>query len=123
MNLFNLLKNNKCNLQFYNNISQNFMLTKENIIELIYDAFDEINDNLPNNKKLVKTEDEKIFGQAGKLDSLGLVNLIVQIETLLYEKFDVLIVLADEKAMSLQNSPFRDVSSLSNYIFSIAGNN
>jgi acyl carrier protein len=53
-----------------------------------------------------------LYGTDAPLDSMALVNLIADIEEALAEKFDVAIALADEKAMSIRNSPFRDVNSL-----------
>jgi acyl carrier protein len=54
----------------------------------------------------------RLYGTDAPLDSMALVNLIADIEEALAEKFDVAIALADEKAMSVRNSPFRDVNSL-----------
>ncbi|MGJ8648821.1 MAG: hypothetical protein ACSHX4_00555 [Opitutaceae bacterium] len=53
-----------------------------------------------------------LYGSTGSLDSMALVNLIADIEEAIDETFGASIALADEKAMSAKNSPFRDVSSL-----------
>lgn len=53
-----------------------------------------------------------LYGTDAPLDSMALVNLIADIEDAVAEKFDASIALADEKAMSAKNSPFRDVASL-----------
>lgn len=53
-----------------------------------------------------------LYGTNGSLDSMALVNLIADIEEAIDEKLGESITLADEKAMSAKNSPFRDVSSL-----------
>lgn len=52
----------------------------------------------------------------GNLDSLALVSFIADLEEIISKKFDLNIILADEKAMSAKNSPFKDVSTLSLYI-------
>ena len=57
-----------------------------------------------------------LYGRDGSLDSMALVNLIADIEDALVEKFDVSIALADEKAMSAKNSPYRDVASLTDAV-------
>ena len=57
-----------------------------------------------------------IFGKASHLDSLGLVNLIVSLEEAVNDEFNLEIILADERAMSLESSPFRTVSTLADYI-------
>ena len=52
----------------------------------------------------------------GVLDSLALVSLVSDLEELLSQKFGKEIILADEKMMSVKNSPFKDVKSLAAYI-------
>jgi acyl carrier protein len=64
--------------------------------------------------------DTRLIGREAVLDSMGLVNLIVEVEQRLEEELDVTIVLADERAMSQKNSPFRSVQSLTDYICQIA---
>ena len=56
--------------------------------------------------------ESKLYGQGGALDSMALVNLIADIEEAISEKYEVSIALADEKAMSSKNSPYRNVTSL-----------
>lgn len=65
---------------------------------------------------LQANEKTKLFGPEGNLDSLGLVVLVVDIEQRAAERYGKNVVLADEKAMSRQTSPFRNVESLSRYL-------
>jgi len=58
------------------------------------------------------TAESPLYGEHGPLDSMALVNLIADIEEAVNAKFGVAISLADEKAMSSRNSPFRTVASL-----------
>ena len=53
-----------------------------------------------------------LYGEGGALDSMALVNLIADIEEAVAESYKANIVLADDKAMSAQRSPFRTVDSL-----------
>ena len=99
-----------------NVIQEEFMPNKDKIIEIIYSAIDEINEDLPKKNRLLKMTDENIFGNNGKLDSLGLVNLIVAIEGAIDTELDKSIIIANEKAMSMKNSPFRTVGTLSDFI-------
>ena len=92
------------------------MLDHDRLIETIFDAIDEINEQSPEEQRLEKSADTVLFGESGKLDSLGLVNLIVATEQQLEENFDVALTIADEKAMSQKNSPFRTVGTLAEYI-------
>ena len=92
------------------------MIENEKYIQSIFDAIDEINEQLDEESRLIKSVDTVLFGKSGKLDSLGFVNLIVATEQRLEEVFEVSLTLADEKAMSQENSPFRTVGTLSEYI-------
>ena len=89
-------------------------MADEKILNLIYESIDEISDQITT--KVEKKPDEVLFGQGGKLDSLGLVNLIVAVEGMTEDELDVTITLADEKAMSMKNSPFRTIQTLADYI-------
>ncbi len=92
------------------------MTDTEKIIQVIFDAIDELNEQRPDETPLEKSADTVLFGRSGSLDSLGLVNLIVAVEQGLEETFGVSLVLADEKAMSQKNSPFRTVKALAEYV-------
>jgi len=61
------------------------------------------------------TEDSRLFGEQGVLDSMGLVTLIVAVEQAIEDRFDQSVALADEKALSQARSPYRTVASLAGY--------
>jgi len=83
---------------------------------VIMNSIEEINRQLENEHQLEKYTNTVLFGEGGKLDSLGLINLVVAVEQNIEDEFDVTITLADERAMSQENSPFRTVGSLADYI-------
>ena len=60
--------------------------------------------------------DSKLFGAGGPLDSMALVNLVLELEEFVEDEYGKTITLADEKAMSRRTSPFSRVSYLINYI-------
>lgn len=62
------------------------------------------------------TEDTFLIGQSAVLDSMGLVSAILDIEQRLADDYDIVLTLADERAMSQKNSPFRSVRSLTDYV-------
>lgn len=93
------------------------MVTKEEIIEIIFDSIDEINEQ--NETHLVKNEKTKLFGRDSDLDSLGLVNLIVSVEENINDRLNVSISIVDEKAMSQKNSPFKSVETLTDYLLQV----
>ena len=86
------------------------------IFDLIFETIDKFNNEYSNEIQLEKSSHTALLGQGSKLDSLGLVNLIVAVEQNIEDKFDITITLADERAMSQEISPFRTVGSLADYI-------
>ena len=97
------------------------MIDGEKVLQAIFDAIDEINEQRPEEQRLEKSADTVLFGESGTLDSLGLVNFIVAVEQRLEDVFGASLALADEKAMSLKNSPFRSVKTLAEYASSLMG--
>ena len=61
-------------------------------------------------------EESELFGLKGFLDSLGLVNLVVALEGKVLQEFGVGLALADNRAVSQHNSPFRTIGLLASYI-------
>ena len=59
--------------------------------------------------------DTPLFGEAGLLDSVGLVSLIVAVEQALEDELGMQVGLADERALSQRSSPYRTVASLADY--------
>lgn len=85
----------------------------------IFDAIDEINEDLDQNEQVQKEDDAQIFGTESSLDSMGLVNLITIIEQRIEDETGEFVSIADEKAMSMESSPFKTVKSLKEYITSL----
>jgi D-alanine--poly(phosphoribitol) ligase subunit 2 len=56
-----------------------------------------------------------LFGRNGLLDSLGLVSLVIAVEQLIEDELGVSVSLANEKAMSQKQSPYRTVGTLAQY--------
>ena len=92
------------------------MLIDKKIKQAIFNSIEEINQQLEKEDELENSVDTILFGEGGKLDSLGLINLVVAVEQNIEDEFDVTITLADERAMSQENSPFMNVGSLVEYI-------
>lgn len=94
-------------------------IERENIVKIIEITLEEFCQEYDLVYDFSEGENTKLFGGDGILDSLGLVSFIVSVEEVLEEKFDVSIVLADEKAMSRRTSPFSRVSYLTDYILEV----
>lgn len=65
------------------------------------------------------TSESTIYGSGSPLDSTALVSMIIDVEMCLDEEFGLQISLTDERALSQEFSPFKDVPSLSAYIFNV----
>jgi len=86
------------------------------IKDLIVETLQDLEEELELNKIDTFNYSTVLFGKNGLLDSMGLVTLITDLEEKIEEAFSLSIVLANEKAMSKTNSPFRTVLSLAEYI-------
>lgn len=97
-------------------------MTKEDILKTIFSAVDEVNLQLPEEQRIKKDAHAVIYSENGGLDSLGLVNFIVILEEKVGDSFGKTPALANEKTMSLQDSPFRNADLLSDHILEILKN-
>jgi acyl carrier protein len=93
--------------------------TKDKVVQVILDGIEAANQVLPREAQLRKSEDTVLMGEAGELDSLRLVNLIVAIEQRIEEEFGVTVNLAEDEAMSLKANPFATVATLTDYIAAV----
>ena len=91
-------------------------MSNEQILKLIYAAISEINQQLDEHQQILLEPDSVLFGANGALDSLGLVSLILDIEERIADEYGKTVTLADDRAMSQRNSPFRTATSLADYI-------
>jgi hypothetical protein len=92
------------------------MNDSENIVAAIYRAVDWINGELPPDRQLIKVAGTRLLGPESVLDSMYLVSLIIGIEREVEDTFGVALTLADERALSMKESPFRSIQSLADYI-------
>jgi len=90
---------------------------KKNLIEnLIFGSLEQLVNETGVKLKISTSKDTPIFGSGSNLDSLGLVTFLVELEQKIEDHFNVEITIANEKAMSQKNSPFKNVYTLSEYI-------
>ena len=90
------------------------MLNVNEIVEIIFLSIDNINEE--NDINIIKDRETKLFGSDSELDSILLVNLIVSVEESIEEKTDKYIPIADERAFSLEHSPFKNIETLAKHI-------
>jgi acyl carrier protein len=98
-------------------------MNQQDVLAAVLEAVAEYNEQLDEEQRLDLTPETRLLGKSSKLDSFGLVTLIIAVEEKLYDKFDKAITLADEHAMSQEHSPFRSVQSLSDYAYTLLSEN
>jgi len=92
------------------------MSANPSVVEAINSAIDDLNEVLDPEERLAKSPDVPLIGKDARVDSLGLVNLIVLVEEKIQQRFGVGITLVDERAMSQSKSPFRTLGSLAEFV-------
>ncbi len=65
-------------------------------------------------------ETTHLFGAKGFLDSLKLVNVVLDAEQQINDNYNLAISLADDRSVSQERSPFRTIASLTDYILAVA---
>lgn len=94
------------------------MMTRDELITLILNAIREFTE-LPEAEFHTLNENTRLLGESQILDSLGLVSVLMDVEQQVNDQLDVEIMIADERAMSQQRSPFRSVGSLADYVLTL----
>tara|TARA_B110000116_G_scaffold242532_1_gene231841 strand:- start:964 stop:1254 length:291 start_codon:yes stop_codon:yes gene_type:complete len=89
---------------------------REKIAALVGAAIDELNLQRGRGEALGKAADTLLFTLGGPLDSLGLVNLIADLEGRVEAEFGEWVNLADETLFAGEGSPFQSVGRLVDYI-------
>jgi D-alanine--poly(phosphoribitol) ligase subunit 2 len=92
------------------------MTVSQQVVDAVNSAVEDLNEILGPDESLGKSPEVELIGKDARLDSLGLVNLIVLVEEKIQQGFGVGITLVDERAMSQSKSPFRTLGSLAEFV-------
>ena len=88
----------------------------DKITQMLFSVIDELNQLRPAEEHLVKDLETPLAGDSGRLDSAGLINLIVLAEQKTAEELGMPILLTDDRTMSQVNQVFRTLGTLADYI-------
>ena len=91
-------------------------LNREKISQVVFKSIKKYQEEYDQTIDLSEGEKTRLFGGNGQLDSLGLVSLVVNIEEDIEQELGIILVLADEKALSRRTSPFSRIGNLIDYI-------
>lgn len=89
------------------------------VLDAIYQALASLNEERGPDEQIAIGPGTCLFGEGSVLDSLSLVSVIVDLETLASDKFDKAISLTDDRAMSRNPVPFQDVATLQAYLLEL----
>lgn len=95
-------------------------LNRQAVVETILSALRDLLQENAADELPTLDEATRLIGHAAVLDSMGLVTLIVEVEQRLEAEYDLVVVLADDRAMSQTRSPFLSVGSLADYVMQLA---
>jgi len=88
----------------------------DGVLSMVYEAVARTNEDLEPELRIEARPDEMLMGPGAKLDSLGFVSLILEIEALAHERLGVMLELVNDRALSQERSPFRTLESLVAYV-------
>jgi acyl carrier protein len=88
----------------------------DRIVGAVYRAVDELNKQLPKGVHVEKSLESPLYAKNGKLESIDVVTLIMEVEDQIRDEFGTTITIADDRAMSQQNSPFLTIQTLTDYV-------
>ena len=86
------------------------------ILNLLSRIAADFNPSLPRPIDIALGADAPLFGPGGALDSMALVQFVVEIEAAVEDETGTSVVLANERAMSQRRSPFLTLGTLASYI-------
>jgi acyl carrier protein len=97
------------------------MITAEEVDAIIFHALETLNAESGPDEQIEISTATPLFGADSKIDSLGFVSLISDVEIALNVGFGLDISLADDRATSQSESPYDTAETLRDYILELAG--
>src|SRR5882757_8288726 len=95
------------------------MIDRNAVLEMVLSALRDAVDQNSGDASGV-TDETVIVGPEAVIDSIGVVSLIVDIEQRLEMEHEISVTLANDRAMSQRNSPFRTAAVLADHILTTA---
>ena len=90
------------------------LLQKDKILKTIFDSIDEINKMLAKELQLKKLKETLLAGENGHLDSLGLINFIVEVESRVKNDYGLELNLID--VLDSPENPMSSIGQLADFI-------
>jgi acyl carrier protein len=96
------------------------MIARKDAYDIVLESLQEVFVQSGTTPPATVTEDTVLVGTDAVLDSLGVVQLIVEVEQRVEQTHSISVTLANDKAMSQRNSPFRTVGVLADHVIATA---
>jgi acyl carrier protein len=94
-------------------------MEKAKIFSIIIENVKSLVDTFPANEQFEVSEKTILFGNSSQIDSLSLVSVIVDLEMIFLDDYEMEISLTDDRAMTREISPFDNISNLGDYIYEL----
>jgi acyl carrier protein len=95
------------------------MLSSNDVDAIIFAAITALNAERSEDEQIPLSSTTPLFGVDSAIDSLGFVSVITDVETTLNMEHGMDIALADDRAMSRPESPYRSVETLRDYVLEL----
>jgi acyl carrier protein len=92
-------------------------MKREEIVQVVLSTFRQVIRDAEKTMDRDADETTALLGSDSPFDSVDLVTFIVALEQTLEDEHNVSVILADDRAMSQTESPFRSIASVSDYIY------
>ncbi|HQY92478.1 MAG: hypothetical protein WAU00_16325 [Caldilinea sp.] len=94
-------------------------VSRQQVVDIILAALHDVLEGVAAEATPALDENTRLIGRSAVLDSMGLVTLIVETEQRLEADYDIVVMLADDRAMSQTRSPFLSISALADYVMQL----
>ena len=91
-------------------------ITREKVIEVLYESIAELNELRGKDEQLAKSPQTSLLGDGAGLDSLGFVNFVALVEEKCQDRFGKSLMLSDATEKPGVRDPFSTVGALAEYI-------
>lgn len=95
------------------------MITQQQVEAVIFRGIAALNAERAADDQIEATSKTPLFGADSRIDSLGLVSLIVDVETTLNQEHGLEVSLADDRALARPQSPYATVETLRDYVLEL----
>ena len=89
--------------------------------KIVAEAINEVNADQETDEQVVNTGDTALLSEGSSVDSLVLVRLLLAVERIIEEQTGKTVVVVDESAFEVEQSPFASVGSLTRHVEKLLG--